>query len=84
MKKLNKKQASIGIGALTTAILCTVAAFALTPVQLNDNPWEHALLAGEKNGSVSSNNRSFIVNGDIRSYIYAGWSASYRFRRRRI
>lgn len=67
MKKLNKKQASIGIGALTTAILCTVAAFALTPVQLNDNPWEHALLAGEKNGSVSSNNRSFIVNGDIRS-----------------
>ncbi len=67
MKKSRKKQAAIGIGAFTAAGLCAAAVFAFTTARLNDNPWEHALLAGETNGTLSADNKNFIVNGDIRS-----------------
>lgn len=67
MKKSSKKKAVIGIGSFTVAVVCAAAVFALTPAQLSDNPWEHTLLSGETDGTVSADNKSFIVNGDIRS-----------------
>lgn len=67
MKKINKKQAIIGATLLAIVIISAAAIYAYTSMQLNDNPWEHALLSGKTNGTVSVNNKSFFVNGDIRS-----------------
>lgn len=67
MKKISKKQAVIGVGSLTAAILCAAAVFAYTSVQLNDNPWSHAMLAGGTNEGIITDNKELIVNGNIRS-----------------
>ena len=67
MKKISKKQAAIGVGSLAVVIFSAAAVFAYTSAQLNDNPWEHALLAGGTNGEIIADNKELIVNGDIRS-----------------
>lgn len=67
--KGNKKVRSGVIAVSIAAVTAATAVFAAVydSQKLNDNPWEHALLASNDNGAINAEGGSISVNGDVRS-----------------
>lgn len=66
MKKSKAVKVGAGVVSLITAF--SMAAVALySNSKLSDNPWNHALLAGDPNGNITTKSNNITVNGNIRS-----------------
>lgn len=66
MKKTKVIKTSVGVTSLITAFSIAAVAFNAAS-KLNDNPWNHALLAGNSGGSIITESNKITVNGDLRS-----------------
>ncbi|WP_051588802.1 RHS repeat domain-containing protein [Ruminococcus sp. NK3A76] len=67
MKKLSKKQITIGVGSIAAVLAGAIVVFANISASVDDNPWAHALLAGKTGGSIAAESNKITVNGDLRS-----------------
>lgn len=67
--KGNKKVRTGVIAVSMAAVTAATAVFAAVydSQKLNDNPWEHTLLASNDNGAINAEGGSLSVNGDVRS-----------------
>lgn len=67
--KGNKKVRTGVIAVSMAAVTAATAVFAAVydSQKLNDNPWEHTLLASNDNGAINAEGGSLLVNGDVRS-----------------
>lgn len=64
-KKVRTGVIAVSIAAVTAATAVFAAVY--DSQKLNDNPWEHTLLASNNNGAINAEGGSLSVNGDVRS-----------------
>lgn len=57
-KKLRIGVIAVSIAAVTAVTVVTAAIYDVR--RLNDNPWEHTLLAADDNGHINAQGRQFI------------------------
>ena len=67
MKKLSKKQITISVGSFASVLAGAIVVFANISASVDDNPWDHALLAGKAGGSITAESNKITVNGNLRS-----------------
>ena len=67
MKKISKKQVSISVCAISAVLVSAIVVFANASPSIDNNPWNHALLAGNSGGSIITESNKITVNGDLRS-----------------
>ena len=64
-KKLRIGVIAVSIAAVTAVTVVTAAIYDVR--RLNDNPWEHTLLAADDNGHINAQGGSLSIDGDVRS-----------------
>lgn len=62
-KKLRIGVIAVSIAAVTAVTVVTAAIYDVR--RLNDNPWEHTLLAADDNGHINAQGGSLSIDGDV-------------------